>query len=105
MNKEPEILKRWDEERLTRASYEKNEGKQKFILHDGPPYANGNIHLGHVLNKVLKDISAKYKRMSGFHVPVKPGWDCHGLSIELKVAKDNYKQLSVITDPVEQKLA
>lgn len=105
LNKEPEILKRWDDEKLISSSYKKNEGKEKFILHDGPPYANGNIHLGHVLNKVLKDITAKFKRMSGFHVPVKPGWDCHGLPIELKVAKDNYKQISVINNPIERKLA
>lgn len=103
--KEPEILQRWEDEELQKKTYAANHGKKKFILHDGPPYANGNIHLGHVLNKVLKDISAKFKRMSGFHVPVKPGWDCHGLPIELKAIKENGKELSGITDPQEKRLA
>ena len=83
--KEPEFLQRWNNEDLYSKSWDKNKENKKYVLHDGPPYANGNIHLGHVLNKVLKDIVTKFKRMSGDHVPVKPGWDCHGLPIELKV--------------------
>ena len=86
--KELEILERWTKEKLFEKSWNKNKGNKKFVLHDGPPYANGNLHLGHVLNKGLKDIVTKYKRMSGFHVPVKPGWDCHGLPIELKVSAE-----------------
>ncbi len=104
-NKEPEILKRWNDDNLSAKTYAANKGKEKFILHDGPPYANGNIHLGHVLNKVLKDISAKFKRMSGYHVPVKPGWDCHGLPIELKVVKEKGKELSKINRIEAKRLA
>jgi isoleucyl-tRNA synthetase len=97
--KEPELLVRWEKEDLWGKSWTKNKGGKKFVFHDGPPYANGHIHIGHVLNKVLKDIVTKYKRMSGFHVPAKPGWDCHGLPIELKVEDQHGK----ITDKVELK--
>ncbi|EXC75288.1 tRNA synthetases class I family protein [Acinetobacter baumannii 1042969-1265] len=62
-------------------------GKKKYILHDGPPYANGTIHLGHAVNKVLKDIIVKSRTLAGFDAPYVPGWDCHGLPIELKVKK------------------
>ncbi len=104
-NNEPEVLKKWDDQNLSSVSFKHNEGEEKFILHDGPPYANGNIHLGHVLNKVLKDIVAKYKRMSGLHVPVTPGWDCHGLPSELKVAKEKAKELDVLDSLQDKKLA
>jgi isoleucyl-tRNA synthetase len=103
--KEPEILNSWNELDLYKSTYKPNSDKKKFILHDGPPYANGHIHLGHVLNKVLKDISAKYKRMSGYHVPIKPGWDCHGLPIELQVLKENGKELNSITDKDSRRVA
>lgn len=83
-----ELLTRWKKEDLFYASFIHNEGKEKFILHDGPPYANGHIHLGHAYNKILKDIICKSQRMSDKHVPVTPGWDCHGLPIELKVVKE-----------------
>lgn len=83
------LLARWQEEDLYAAATACNEGKEKFILHDGPPYANGHIHIGHAYNKVLKDIITKSRRMAGMHVPVIPGWDCHGLPIELKVTKEN----------------
>ena len=66
---------------------EASKGKKSFILHDGPPYANGNIHLGHAVNKILKDIIMKSKTALGFDTPYVPGWDCHGLPIELKVEK------------------
>ncbi|MGB8467850.1 MAG: isoleucine--tRNA ligase, partial [Candidatus Babeliales bacterium] len=66
-----------------------NKGKQKFIVHDGPPYANGHIHLGHAYNKILKDIICKARRMAGYHVPFTPGWDCHGLPIEINVTKES----------------
>lgn len=102
--KEPEILQYWENEKLYSKTYTHNIGKEKFVLHDGPPYANGNIHLGHVLNKVLKDIVAKYKRMSGLHAPVKPGWDCHGLPIELKVTKDKGDILNSINNLEEKSL-
>ena len=65
----------------------RNEGKDTYILHDGPPYANGNIHIGHALNKILKDIIVKYKSMTGHLAPYVPGWDCHGLPIEHQVDK------------------
>ena len=84
-----QVLKRWEDEKLSELSFFHNQGKAKFILHDGPPYANGNIHLGHSFNKILKDIFAKFERMSGKHVPIIPGWDCHGLPIELKVTQEN----------------
>jgi len=82
------ILQRWAEEKLSEKTFVHNDGKIKFILHDGPPYANGNIHLGHAYNKISKDIITKSERMSGKHVPVIPGWDCHGLPIELKVTQE-----------------
>ncbi len=62
--------------------------KPLYVLHDGPPYANGHIHIGHALNKILKDFVLKVKRMEGFHAPYVPGWDCHGLPIELQVEKN-----------------
>lgn len=82
------ILERWQQEDLYRKAFFAHEGKEKFILHDGPPYANGNIHLGHALNKILKDIVGKSQRMFGRQVPITPGWDCHGLPIELKVTQE-----------------
>lgn len=86
---DPAMLARWATEKLSSTSFMQNAGKKKFILHDGPPYANGNIHIGHAYNKILKDMVTKSQRMLGKHVPVTPGWDCHGLPIELKVSKEN----------------
>ena len=86
-NREPEILKYWQQINLNDQLETKNQGQESFILHDGPPYANGHIHMGHALNKILKDIIVKNKRMQGFHTPYVPGWDCHGLPIELMVDK------------------
>lgn len=85
--KEPETLKYWQEIDLYRLVQEKNAGRPKFILHDGPPYANGHIHLGHTLNKVLKDIVVKYHAMTGYDSPYVPGWDTHGLPIEQQAIK------------------
>lgn len=85
--REPGMLEAWDENNRYEKMIENNEGKPKYILHDGPPYANGDIHLGTALNKVLKDIVVKYKNMSGFQAPYVPGWDTHGLPIELKALK------------------
>lgn len=82
------ILQRWENENLYRRAFEKNKGEEKFILHDGPPYANGHTHIGHAYNKILKDIVCKSQRMMGKHVSVTPGWDCHGLPIEFAVKKE-----------------
>jgi len=85
--REPEILKFWEENEIYEKVQEKNKGRDRFILHDGPPYANGNIHLGHTLNKVLKDIIIKHRSMIGFDAPYVPGWDTHGLPIEQQAIK------------------
>ncbi len=86
--KEPELIKYWDDKKIYQQVTKKNAGKKKFTLPDGPPYANGAIHMGHCLNKTLKDIIIKYKNMRGFYSAFIPGWDCHGLPIEHKVMKD-----------------
>lgn len=85
---EPKILKRWQEMDIYGQIRQKSKGRTKFILHDGPPYANGDIHIGHALNKILKDIVVKYKTMQGFDVPFIPGWDCHGLPVEHQLFKE-----------------
>ena len=86
-HREPEILKRWEESDLYGQLRKACAGRPRFVLHDGPPYANGDIHIGHAVNKVLKDIIVKSKTLSGFDAPYVPGWDCHGLPIELNVEK------------------
>jgi isoleucyl-tRNA synthetase len=85
---EPRTIGRWQEQGTYRLVQEKNAGKKSYILHDGPPYANGHIHIGHALNKILKDIIVKYKSLQGFSSPYVPGWDCHGLPIEHQVLKN-----------------
>ncbi|HIF51645.1 MAG TPA: isoleucine--tRNA ligase [Thiotrichaceae bacterium] len=85
--REPEVLKDWYENDLYGQIREKRAGAKKFILHDGPPYANGDIHIGHAVNKILKDIIVKSQGLNGFDAPYVPGWDCHGLPIELMVEK------------------
>ncbi|MCK9396843.1 MAG: isoleucine--tRNA ligase [Methylobacter sp.] len=85
--REPERLKKWNEADLYNKIRQEFAGRPKFVLHDGPPYANGEIHIGHAVNKVLKDIIVKSKSLSGFDAPYVPGWDCHGLPIELQVEK------------------
>jgi len=85
--REPEMLKRWQEKDLYRAMRAARKGAKKFVLHDGPPYANGDIHIGHSVNKILKDIIVKSKVLSGCDAPYVPGWDCHGLPIEHNVEK------------------
>jgi isoleucyl-tRNA synthetase len=85
--REPEQLERWRSQDLYRQIREAFRGRPKFVLHDGPPYANGEIHIGHAVNKILKDIIVKSKGLAGFDAPYVPGWDCHGLPIELKVEK------------------
>lgn len=86
-NREPEMLSYWASLDLYQRLRKKGQGRPTFILHDGPPYANGDIHLGHAVNKILKDIIVKAKTLSGFDAPFVPGWDCHGLPIELNVEK------------------
>ncbi len=90
-NREGGFLKKWQDDDLYAQIRANNQGKPKFILHDGPPYANGDIHIGHAVNKVLKDIIVKSKSLSGFDAPYVPGWDCHGLPIELNVEKKKGK--------------
>ena len=85
--REPERLKAWAEMDLYGQMREAGKGQPTFILHDGPPYANGELHVGHAINKILKDIIIKSKTLSGFDSPYVPGWDCHGLPIELNVEK------------------
>jgi isoleucyl-tRNA synthetase len=86
--REPLMLEKWEKERSYYKLTEKNKNLPKYILHDGPPYANGDIHMGHALNKILKDIIVKFKAMTGFNTPFVPGWDCHGLPIELRAMKE-----------------
>ena len=89
--KEPEILKKWEEEKLFNQIRESSKGKEKFILHDGPPYANGHIHMGTALNKILKDMITRFHQMNGKDSVYVPGWDCHGLPIEWKI-EEEYKK-------------
>jgi isoleucyl-tRNA synthetase len=86
--KEPLLLEKWANNDLSKKLSDKNKGKEKFVLHDGPPYANGNLHIGHALNKILKDVINRAMRMSGKHVAYIPGWDCHGLPIEWKIEEE-----------------
>ncbi|MER3124841.1 isoleucine--tRNA ligase [Bacillus pumilus] len=87
-NKEPEIQEEWAEKDIYQMVLERTKGRPTFILHDGPPYANGDIHMGHALNKILKDFIVRFKSMNGFHVPYVPGWDTHGLPIETALTKN-----------------
>jgi isoleucyl-tRNA synthetase len=89
--KEPEILAQWGKIGLYRRLRQAGAGRPKFVLHDGPPYANGNIHIGHALNKILKDVVTRSQQMLGFDAPYVPGWDCHGLPIEWKIEEENYR--------------
>lgn len=96
-NKEPKMQEEWDSEDIYGQVQKRTEGRPLFVLHDGPPYANGDLHMGHALNKVLKDFIVRYKSMAGFHAPYVPGWDTHGLPIEQALAKKkvNRKKMSV----------
>lgn len=91
--REPAMLKSWQEKKLYQKIRTVSQGRPKFILHDGPPYANGDIHIGHAVNKILKDIIIKSKTLSGFDAPYVPGWDCHGLPIEHQIEKKHGKHL------------
>ncbi len=87
--REPEILKTWEDTHLYEQIQEARAGAELFVLHDGPPFANGDVHMGTALNKILKDLVVKSKSMAGFRAPYVPGWDCHGLPIEFKVVKES----------------
>lgn len=104
VQKELEMLKYWEDKGVYRKMCLKSRGERPFMLHDGPPYANGHIHIGHALNKVLKDIIVKYKSMQGFYAPYVPGWDCHGLPIELQVDKNLGEKKEKIGIPEKRKL-
>ena len=93
--KEPAYQKKWEEDKLFEQMLEKNKDKEPFILHDGPPYANGNIHIGHALNKITKDIINRYKTMAGYYTPYVPGWDTHGLPIESALTKSGVDRKSM----------
>ncbi|MFG1420869.1 isoleucine--tRNA ligase [Roseixanthobacter liquoris] len=90
--KEPELLERWARIGLRERLREEGRGRPRFVLHDGPPYANGNIHIGHALNKILKDVVTRSQQMLGFDSNYVPGWDCHGLPIEWKIEEENYRK-------------
>ena len=89
--KEPEILQQWEQNKTFKKIRENSKGKEKFILHDGPPYANGHIHMGTALNKILKDMIIRFHQMNGKDSVYVPGWDCHGLPIEWKI-EEQYKK-------------
>src|SRR6266851_2253664 len=88
VTREPERLKKWEASGLYQRIQAQRVGAEKFVLHDGPPFTNGDVHIGTALNKVLKDLINRYKSMRGFRTPYVPGWDCHGLPIEQKVSKE-----------------
>ena len=85
--REPEWVKQWEEKDIYHVIRKARKGARRFVLHDGPPYANGDIHMGHALNKILKDIINKTKLLAGYDVPYVPGWDCHGMPIEIQIEK------------------
>ncbi|MCG7338708.1 isoleucine--tRNA ligase [Staphylococcus sp. ACRSN] len=91
-NKEPKIQEEWEAKQIYKKVLDQNKGNPSYILHDGPPYANGNLHMGHALNKILKDIITRYKSMQGFYAPYVPGWDTHGLPIEQALTKKGVKR-------------
>ena len=99
--REPEILARWHEMALYRRLRETSEGRDRFVLHDGPPYANGNIHIGHALNKILKDLVVRSQQMMGKDSNYVPGWDCHGLPIEWKI-EEQYRAKGKDKDEVDK---
>ena len=98
--REPEMIKDWEQKKIYKKLREQSKDKPLFILHDGPPYANGHLHMGHAINKILKDIIIRSRQMCGFNAPYVPGWDCHGLPIEHNVDKKLGKKKKEMT-PVE----
>ena len=91
--REPQWVKEWQERKVYETIRAASKGRKKFILHDGPPYANGDIHLGHAVNKILKDMVVKSRNMAGFDAAYVPGWDCHGMPIEIQIEKQFGKSL------------
>src|SRR5882757_2420338 len=91
VTREPLRLKEWQSTKLYARIQESRQGAEKFLLHDGPPFTNGDVHVGNALNKILKDAIVKYKTLRGYSAPYIPGWDCHGLPIEFKVTQDMRK--------------
>ena len=96
--REPIQLKEWDDKKIYQKLREQSKGRPLFILHDGPPYANGHLHMGHAINKILKDIIVRSRQMAGFDAPYVPGWDCHGLPIEHNVDKNLGEKKKSMTD-------
>ena len=88
-SREPTLLSAWEQARLYQQIQKSREGRDLFVLHDGPPFANGDVHMGTALNKILKDVVVKSQTMLGRRAPYVPGWDCHGLPIEYKVVKES----------------
>ena len=99
VTREPLRLQKWESEKIYEKIQAARIGAKKFILHDGPPFANGDVHIGTALNKILKDIIVKYKTLRGFSAPYVPGWDCHGLPIEFKVTQEMRKSGETAADP------
>ena len=91
-SKEPAIIEEWDKENIFKKLRDKSKGREKFVLHDGPPYANGHIHMGTALNKILKDVIVRTQQMAGKDSIYVPGWDCHGLPIEWKIEEEYRKK-------------
>ena len=91
--REPQWVKEWQEKQLYQKIRQQAKGRPRFVLHDGPPYANGDIHIGHAVNKILKDIIIRSKTLAGFDAPYIPGWDCHGLPIEHQIEKLHGKHI------------
>src|SRR2546422_2950848 len=99
VSREPERLNKWETAGLYERIQAQRAGAEKFVLHDGPPFANGDVHIGNALNKILKDIVVKYKTLRGFCAPYVPGWDCHGLPIEFKVTQEMREARNAASDP------
>src|SRR5687768_1479016 len=99
VTREPQRLEKWLSGKLYERIQEKRAGRDRFVLHDGPPFANGDVHIGTALNKVLKDIIVKYQSLRGKSAPYIPGWDCHGLPIEFKVTQEMRKAGDTSSDP------
>ena len=97
--KEPELIAKWDEMKLYKKLREQSRGRPKYVLHDGPPYANGTLHIGHALNKILKDTITRSFQMRGYDSNYVPGWDCHGLPIEWKI-EEQYRSKGKNKDEV-----
>src|SRR5690606_26837123 len=91
--REPKWVKEWQEKKIYQRIREASKGRPRFVLHDGPPYANGDIHIGHAVNKILKDMIVKSRQLDGFDAPYVPGWDCHGMPIEIQIEKQYGKNL------------